>query len=110
VLGTYEGEQADVVADDGSVVYVGTWPDADLAGALVGDLLDRAGVETTAPLPAQVRFARRDGLTWIANFREEELSVEAPDDADWYVGGSSIDAYDAAVTDAAPNAIRVRED
>jgi len=116
VLGRFEGERADGEAaitqaelGDGSVTYVGTWPGADLAGALVDDLLDRAGVATTAPLPEQVRLAHRDGLTWIANFRDEPLSVTAPGDATWYLGGDEIDAFDVAVTDAAPTTIAVQE-
>lgn len=117
VLGRYEGELADGeaaivhnVVGDGSVVYVGTWPDTDLTSTLVGDLLDRAGVATTDPLPKQVRFTRRDGLTWVVNFRAESLSVDAPADAEWFLGDASVGAYDVAVTDAEPVALRVSED
>jgi beta-galactosidase len=116
VLGRYEGERADgrpaiVHSDggDGGVTYVGTWPGSDLAGRLVGDLLDRAGVATTEPFPPQVRATRRGGLTWIANFRGESLSVAAPDDATWLLGGDEVDAYDVAVTDAEPSALSVDE-
>ncbi|WP_321576068.1 beta-galactosidase [Halosolutus gelatinilyticus] len=116
VLGRYEGERADgevaIVRNpvgDGNVTYVGTWPDDDLASALVGDLLDRADCETADPLPEQVRFARRDGLTWIANYRSEPLAIAAPSDATWFLGGSEIEAYDVAVTDAPPTDLALNE-
>jgi beta-galactosidase len=114
VLGRYEGERADGKAaivhntvGDGNAVYIGTWPDSDLASRLVGDLLDRAGVETTKPLPKQVRFMRRNGLTWIANFRDEPLTVAAPADATWFLGDAEVGACDVAVTDATPPTLSV---
>lgn len=117
VVGQYDGELADGetaivhnAVGDGGVTYVGTWPGTDLAGALVGDLLDRAGVETTDALPEQVRYMRRNGLTWVANFREEQLTVDAPADAEWHLGDATIDAYDVAITDAEPTALSVGED
>ncbi|RDI69825.1 beta-galactosidase [Halopelagius longus] len=107
VVGRYEGSMADgspaIVRNavgDGSVTYVGTWPDSDLTGAVVGDLLDRAGVETTDAFPAQVRASRRGGLTWIANFGGDSLSVDAPDDAEWVLGGPTVGPAAVAVTDA----------
>ncbi|MFC6825132.1 beta-galactosidase [Halopelagius fulvigenes] len=109
VTGRYDGTMADgtpaIVRNavgDGSVTYVGTWPDSDLAGAVVGDLLDRAGVETTDAFPAHVRVSRRGGLTWIANFGGDSMSVDAPADAEWALGGSTVGPYDVAVTDADP--------
>jgi len=114
VLSRYEGERADgeaaitrVEDGDGSVTYVGTWPGTELASALVGDLLDRTDVEASTPLPKQVRAARRDGLTWIANVRGESLTVEAPADATWFLGDGEIGAYDVAVTDATPAVLSV---
>ena len=116
VLGRYEGERADgeaaitrVEDGDGSVTYVGTWPGTELASALVGDLLDRTDVEASTPLPKQVRAARRDGLTWIGNFRNDPLAVEVPADATWVLGDGEVGAYDVAVTDAAPATLSVDE-
>ncbi|MDS0300754.1 beta-galactosidase [Halogeometricum sp. S1BR25-6] len=116
VEGRYEGGRADgtpaVVRNavgDGSATYVGTWPDADLAGAVVGDLLDRAGVPTTDPLPPQVRIATRGGLTWVANFGSEAFPVDSPVGANWVVGGSTVAPYDVAVTDAAPSDLSAGE-
>ncbi|QLG28913.1 beta-galactosidase [Halorarum halophilum] len=116
VVGRYEGELADgtpaivqTPVGEGSVTYVGTWPDDELAGALVGDLLERANVPTTERLPNQVRIVRRDGLTWIVNFSSEPLSVDAPAEATWIVGDSIVDDYDIAVTDASPSTLSVTD-
>ena len=116
VVGRYEGELADgnpaivrAPVGDGSVTYVGTWPDADLASALVGDLLGRTDVPTTERLLDQVRLLRRDGMTWVVNFRHTPLSVDAPAEATWAVGDSTVDAYDVAVTDARPRSLSVTD-
>ncbi|WP_224270908.1 beta-galactosidase [Haloprofundus salinisoli] len=117
VVGRYDGELADGEAaiihntvGEGSVVYVGTWPEAALADELVGDLLIRADVETTPRLPDQVRLARRNGLTWVANFSSDPVTVDADTDARWLVGGESVDSYDVAVTDAAPATLSVQKE
>lgn len=107
--GRADGRPAVVRNDvgDGSTMYVGTWPSADLAGALIESLLDRAGVSATDPLPEGVRLARRDGLTWVANFNEQTLSVDAPADASWVVGDGALGAFDVAVTDVDPVELNV---
>jgi beta-galactosidase len=114
VEGRYEGERADGEAavvqtghGDGAVSYVGTWPGADLATALVGDLLDRAGVETTDPLGDRVRLAHRDGLTWVVNFGDSAVTVDAPEDAAWLVGDGAVGPVDAAVVEASPTDLTV---
>jgi len=116
VAGRYAGERADEEAaivetghGEGSVTYVGTWPDSDLAGALVADLLERADVAATDPLGDRVRFVHRDGLTWVVNFGDERLEVDAPADATWVVGDEAVDAVDAAVVDAEPADLTVTE-
>jgi beta-galactosidase len=117
VQGRYDGERAEGEAavvhtghGDGAVTYVGTWPGADLAGALVGDLLDRAGVRTTAPLDDRVRLARRDGLTWVVNFGDAPVSVDAPGDSEWVVGDGTVGPVDAAVVDATPTDLTVERE
>ncbi|ESP87074.1 beta-galactosidase [Candidatus Halobonum tyrrellensis] len=112
VVARYDGGRADGEAavvrnavGEGAATYVGTWPGEELARTLVGDVLDRAGVETTDPLPAGVRLANRGGLTWVANFSADPVPVDAPDGATWHVGDDAVDPYDVAVTDAAPSSL-----
>ena len=114
VVGRYDNGPAEGTAavtrndlGDGSATYVGTWPEPAFAGVLVEDLLERAGVKTADPLPSQLRLSRRDGLTWVANFGAEAVAVDAPDDAEWYVGEPTIGAFDVAVTDTPPAALSV---
>jgi len=83
------------------VTTCGCWPGADLADALVTDLLTAAGVPTTDRLPEGVRVAARDGYTWATNFTDRRHTVEAPDAA-WVVGGPDLGGYDAAVVAADP--------
>ncbi|WP_224337600.1 beta-galactosidase [Haloprofundus halobius] len=116
VVGRYVGELADGEAavvhntvGDGSVVYVGTWPEASLADELVDDLLTRADVKTTPRLPNQVRMAQRNGLTWVTNFSSDPVTVDIGADARWLVGDESVDSYDVAVTDAAPATLSVQQ-
>ncbi|MFB6140244.1 MAG: beta-galactosidase [Halosimplex sp.] len=92
---------------DGAVTYVGVWPEDDLADALVGDVLDDAGVATTGPLPDGVRLQRRGGLTWVCNFTSESASADVPDGASWHLGDGTVDAFDVAVTDADPADVTV---
>ncbi|MFB6119915.1 MAG: beta-galactosidase [Halobacteriaceae archaeon] len=93
--------------DDGSVTYVGLWPEADLADRLVTDLLHRADVPTTDRLPEGVRFAERDGLTWVGNFTEGAVSVDAPADAEYVVGDETVPSFDVSVVRAAPHELSV---
>ncbi|SFR67811.1 beta-galactosidase [Halogeometricum limi] len=90
------------VTGDGSTVYCGVWPGADLADELVSGLLSRAGVETTHRLPDGVRVNERDGLTWVSNFTSDPVSVDAPADATFVVGDETLDGFDAAVVESAP--------
>mgnify|MGYP000165094560 FL=1 len=117
VTGRYAGELADgegaVVHNEhgeGSVTYVGTWTDTALASALVGDLLERAGVDRTGPLGDRVRLTHRDGLTWVTNFGTDPVEVDAPDDARWLVGETTVGAVDAAVVEADPTDLTVDSD
>ena len=114
VVGQYVGDLGDgtpaIVQNtfgDGSATYVGTWPSADLAAALVGDLLSRAGVETTERLPDQVRIMTREDMTWIANFSDGPVAIDAPSEAEWILGDASLDAFDIAVTNADATALSV---
>jgi len=81
----------------GTVDYCGVWPERALADALVGNLLDSADVEHLRPLPDGVRVAERDDHVWVTNFSEASVDVDAPDEADWVVGSSAVDAYDVGV-------------
>ncbi|OVE85502.1 beta-galactosidase [Natronolimnobius baerhuensis] len=84
---------------DGTVVYCGVWPDADLADELVRPLLARADVDYTERLPDGLRINHRDGRTWVTNFTSDAYRLETGDDTDWLVGDSTIDAFDVAVAD-----------
>jgi len=114
VVGEHEtGVAADAPAvthnrvGDGTVTYVGLWPEADLADALVSDLLDRADVATTNRLPDGVRVAERDGLTWVGNFTEDGVTVDAPADADFLLGDETVPSFDVSVLEAAASDLRV---
>jgi beta-galactosidase len=107
VTGTHEagvGDGTPALLDhavgDGSVAYCGVQPGADLADALVTDLLDRAGLAHTERLPETVRVAERDGLTWVLNFGSEPVTVAVPDDAEWIVGDRAVPGYGASVVSA----------
>ena len=117
VVARYENEAADETpaivrnsVGDGTSTYVGTWPDAELAGAIVEELLKRADIAITEPLPAQVRLMERGGLTWVGNFSEHALSVATPSDASWYLGNGRLEPYDVAVTDAIPTELVVEQE
>jgi beta-galactosidase len=117
VEGTYEtglaeGRPAVVrrTKGTGTVHYCGVWPERGLADALVGTVLDRAGVGHTDPLPDGVRLAERDGYVWVTNFTDESVTVTAPGDADWIVGAKRVGAYDLAVVEADVSTLSVRED
>jgi beta-galactosidase len=85
---------------DGGATYVGVWPENDLANAIVDDLLDRADVATTPPLPERVHVTQRGEYTWVTNFRASSVSVDAPGDAEWVHGGGRIGGHDLAVVRA----------
>ncbi|QSG04795.1 beta-galactosidase [Halapricum desulfuricans] len=97
--GPADGQAAVVDAERGRgrVTYCGVWPGRELADALVGDLLERAGVTTHAPLPDGVRIAERDGHVWVTNFTDAPVSVDVPDGAAWVVGDERVGAYDVGV-------------
>jgi beta-galactosidase len=112
VLGTHasgpaEGEPAIVRNDhgSGSVAYVGVWPGADLADALVADLLETTGVPATDPLPDDVRVTERDGYTWVTNFGRE--SVETEVDGDVVVGDSTVPGRDVVVVEGSVGDVTV---
>jgi beta-galactosidase len=92
---------------DGTATYCGVWPDAELAAALVDDLLGRAGVATTDPLPPGVRANRRGDLTWVSNFTSTGYRVVTPDEASFAVGDGTLDAFDACAVRAPIETIEV---
>ncbi|WP_342210810.1 Beta-galactosidase C-terminal domain [Halorhabdus rudnickae] len=49
----------------------------------------------------------RDDMTWVGNFTGESVTVDVPEDSDFYPGGATIEAYDIAVTDAAAPTIEI---
>ncbi|WP_435159184.1 beta-galactosidase [Haladaptatus sp. DFWS20] len=85
---------------DGTVSYCGVWPQEDLADALVSNALDTADVSRTRRLPANVRVAHRDEYLWITNFGHESIDLAVSSDADFVVGGKTVDGYDVAVVEA----------
>lgn len=107
VLGEHTGEvggdRAAITRNevgDGSVWYCGVWPREKLAGALVEDVLDRADIDHTDPLPEGVRCSRRGNHVWITNFSLDPVTVRAPPDAEWVVGDGRLDGADCAVVRA----------
>lgn len=90
----------------GSCAYVGVWPSAPLADALVVDLLNRAGVDCLDERLADgVRLVERGELTWAFNFGNQ--SVELDVDAEVLVGDRTLGAYDFAVVDGAVAGVAV---
>jgi beta-galactosidase len=80
---------------DGSVVYSGVWPGADLAADLVDGVLSRAGVSTTPRLPSGVRVNRRGDLTWVTNFTSDSYRLDGFDDDAVVLGAATLGAFDA---------------
>jgi beta-galactosidase len=102
VLATHDtGPAADrpaithTAAGAGSVTYCGVWPDADLADALVTDLLGDAGVATSSRLPTGVRLNERGDLTWVSNFTSDRYALGGVATDDVAVGDLPVDAFDA---------------
>jgi len=85
---------------DGTVTYCGVWPEADLADALVVDLLERAAVPHAERFPATVRVTERDDYVWVLNFGGDPVAVDAPDGAKWRVGEASVPGFGVGVVDA----------
>jgi beta-galactosidase len=110
--GEAEGASAVVRASRGAgdVHYCGVWPTDDLADALVEAVLDEAGVERTERLPDGVRLSERDGTVWVTNFTDQPVTVDAPADADWRLGGETVGAYEVSVVAAGLSALSVRQD
>jgi beta-galactosidase len=110
--GVADGEPAivDREVGEGSVAYCGVWPEEALADAVATDLLDRADVAYTARLPDTVRFAHRDGHTWILNFGLDPIAVDVPADANWMLGAPTVESAGVAVVDAPPAPLSVDRD
>ncbi|MFC4543222.1 beta-galactosidase [Halosolutus amylolyticus] len=83
---------------DGSAVYCGVWPAADLADDLVRPLLERAGVSHSDRLPDGLRVCERGGWTWVTNFSSGRYRIAAGD-VSWLVGDATVEAFDVAVAD-----------
>jgi beta-galactosidase len=96
---------------EGSVTYCGVWPDADLAASLVGDLLARADVATTARLPRGVRVNRRGDVTWVSNFTSDVFRVTSDgdplDESAFLVGDAELGGFDAVVVTVPPESLAV---
>jgi beta-galactosidase len=110
--GVAEGTPAllDNAVGSGSVTYCGVQPGDDLADAVVTDLLDRADVAHTERFPETVRVAERDGLTWVLNFGGDPVTAEAPADAEWVVGESTVPGYGASVVTAPAPSLSLADD
>lgn len=107
--GVGSGEPAVVRNDHGKghVAYVGVWPEASLADALVVALLERADLPVTEQLPENVRLTERDGHTWITNFRAEDVSVD-PGSGTIVLGEETVPGRDLAVVEGAAHEIEIR--
>jgi beta-galactosidase len=92
---------------DGTAMYCGVWPGADLAADLVDRLLSRTDVPTTARLPSGVRVNHRGDLTWVSNFTSERYRVAA-DDA--VVGTTALGPFDACAVRTPVKDVEVRVD
>ena len=102
---------AERAVGEGSAAYCGVWPEADLADALVTDLLDRADLAHTERLPDGVRLAERDSLTWVTNFTSEPIEVAVHDaDPQWLLGDSTVEAYDVAIVHAPATSVTIATD
>ncbi|QLG29010.1 beta-galactosidase [Halorarum halophilum] len=75
---------------DGTVLYSGVWPGAELADALVADVLDAGGVECADRLPRDVRCSTRGDAVWVLNFALDPVTVRADGDAEWLVGDEEV--------------------
>ena len=84
---------------EGTVVYCGVWPDADLADALVLPLLERADVPYCDRLPEGLRVAERGDATWVTNFSSDRFRLDPDADVEWLLGDAAVGAYDVAVAD-----------
>ena len=93
----------------GHAAYCGVWPEADLADAVVTDLLDRAGVAHSERFPTGVRATQRDGYTWVTNFTSDPVSVTLPDDARPVVGDDTVDAFGTTVYEGEAAAVSIEE-
>ena len=82
-------------AGDGSATYCGVWPDADLADALVTDLLADADIEASPRLPPGVRLSDRGGLTWVSNFTSDRYDLAGVTPDELVVGDLPVNAFDA---------------
>ena len=108
VAGVHDGglaaDRPAIVRNDnheGGVTYVGTIPGYELAEALAGDLLDRADVAHTGPLPNGLRMGERDGRVWVTNFTEESFVVDHAD------GTAQVEPFDVVILDGAVEDISV---
>jgi beta-galactosidase len=96
---------------EGSVTYCGVWPDGDLAASLVGDLLARADVATTARLPRGVRVNRRGDVTWVSNFTSDVFRVTSDgdplDESAFLVGDAELGGFDAVAVTVPPESLEI---
>jgi beta-galactosidase len=94
---------------DGSVTYLGVWPDEALADAVVTDVLAAGGVDhLDSPLPDRVQVAERDGLTWVFNYGAHAVETDLSA-GDIVVGDATVPAYDLTVFEGATTDITVEE-
>ncbi len=85
---------------DGTVVYCGVWPDADLVDELVRPRLDRAGIAHSDRLPNAVRTNERGGYTWVTNFSSDRYRIEpAGSEPTWILGNETLEPFDVAIAE-----------
>ena len=95
-LATFEDGGAAVVAHD-RFIYVATWPEADLLGAIVETLaLPHAGLAALPIPPDTIRIRRRGGLTFAFNYGTEPWTVPDADGKRFRLGGATIAPQDLA--------------
>ncbi|MCX5478728.1 beta-galactosidase [Kaistia geumhonensis] len=95
-VASFDDGGAAVVAHD-RFIYVATWPEADLLGAIVETLaLPRAGL-TALPIPPDtIRIRRRGDLTFAFNYGTEPWTVPEAESKRFRLGGATIAPQDLA--------------
>lgn len=113
-VGVYTGGEADgrpAIArnevGDGSVTYVGVWPDAALADRVVADVLERTGVGfRDEPFPDGVRVVRRGERASVFNFSGDRYEIDFGN-SEILLGSETVAPYSLVVLEGAGRPIRV---
>jgi beta-galactosidase len=81
----------------GTVTYIGPYTDgADLEEAVLRRVYEQAGIALET-LPEGMMLEYRDGFGIAVNYSDQLLTVPAPEDAEFIIGGREIDSLGVAV-------------